>query len=213
MNKQLWFFALLAALLVPAVTSAQKLERTKNWEVGDKVTWNYVLQGKSMRLVDEVVEVTNDEVRSTLHIGDRTLEQALSLRDFSVRKGICTSNGQACTFSPAWVWLDFPLEEGKTWSATSIVSGETFISETAYQYKVEGIEKITTPAGQFDAYRISGSERIKSRSKAGAGPWYGTATFTDWVASINGKVRAVKSEYHNTFGELATRELLAAELR
>ena len=213
MNRQLWFFALLAALLVPAVSSAQKLERTKNWEVGDKVTWNYVLQGKSMRLVDEVVEVTDDEVRSTLQVGDRTLEQTVSLRDFSLRKGICSPNGQACTFSPAWVWLDFPLEEGKAWSAASTVTGESFISEVAYQYKVEGVEKITTPAGQFDAYRISGSEHIKSRSKGGAGPWHGTSSFTDWVASINGKVRAVKSEYHNSFGEVYTRELLAAELR
>ena len=70
----------------------------------------------------------------------------------------------------AWVWLDFPLEEGKTWSPTSIISGETFIAEVAYQYKVEGVEKITTRAGQFDAYRISGSERIKSRSKRGQAP-------------------------------------------
>ena len=164
-------------------------------------------------MLDEVVEVTDDEVRSILQVGDRTLEQTVSPHDLSIRKGMCSSNGQACTFSPAWAWLDFPLEEGKTWSATSIISGETFIAEVAYQYKVEGVEKITTPAGQFDVYRISGSERIKSRSKAGAGPWYGTATFTDWIASINGKVRAVKSEYHNTFGELSTRELIAAELR
>ncbi len=213
MNKQLWFFALLAALLVPAVSSAQKLEQTKNWEVGDKVTWKYVLKGQTMRLVDEVVEVTDAEVRSLLKVGDRTLEQTLSPRDLSARKGICEPNGQACTFSPAWVWVDFPLEKGKTWSATSIVTGDTFISEVAYQYKVEGVEKITTPAGQFDAYRISGSERITSRSKGGAGPWYGTSSFTDWVASINGKVRVIKSEYRNTFGEVYTRELMSAELK
>ena len=158
MNKLLWFFGLLAAFLIPTVSSAQKLERTKNWEVGDKVTWNYVLQGKSMRLVDEVVEVTDDEVRSILQVGDhKTLEQTLSSRDLSARKGICEPNGQACTFSPAWVWVDFPLGKGKTWSATSTVTGETFISEVAYQYRVEGVEEITTPAGHFDAYRVSGS--------------------------------------------------------
>jgi hypothetical protein len=140
--------------------------------------------------------------------------QALSPRDLSLRKGICEPNGQSCTYSPAWVWVDFPLEKGKIWSATSIVTGETFIAEVAYQYKVEGVEKITTAAGQFDAYRISASERTTSRSKLSGSPIsHGTSSFTDWVASINGKVVVVKTEYENSFGERFTRELVSAELR
>jgi len=35
MNKRLWLFPFLAAFLVPGVSSAHKLERTKNKEAGD----------------------------------------------------------------------------------------------------------------------------------------------------------------------------------
>jgi hypothetical protein len=41
----------------------------------------------------------------------------------------------------------------------------------------------------------------------------GTSTFTNWIASIKGKVTIIKSDYRNTFGEVFTRELLAGELR
>ncbi len=83
MNKQLWVSALLAVCLMSAISSAQKLERTKNWEVGDKATWNYVLKGRPMRLVEEVVEVTDAEIRSTLRFADPTYEQTVSTRDSS----------------------------------------------------------------------------------------------------------------------------------
>jgi hypothetical protein len=206
---------MLAVLLVPNAPSAQKLERTMKWEVGDKVTWSYVLQGKPMRLVDEVVEVTDADVRSILRVGDRALEQTRSPTDLSWRKGLCESNGQACTRSPPWMWVVFPLEKGKTWRATSTVTGETFVSDVVYEYKVDGVEEITTPAGRFETYRVSGSERITSRSKEeGAwGPLTGSSTFTNWIGSIKGKVTIVKTDYRNTFGEVYTRELLAAEVR
>jgi len=114
-----------------------------------------------------------------------------------------------------WIWVALPLKKGKTCSAASVVTGETLISEAIYEYRVEGLEAIPTPAGRFKAYRISGRERIDSSSNdAGAwGPLSGTATVTDWLASINGKVTVVKPDYRNTFGELFTRELVAAELR
>lgn len=214
MKKHLWVFSLFAAVLIPLVSSAQKLERTKNWGVGDKATWNYVLQGKSMRFVQEVVEVTDAEIRSTLEIGERTHHVVGSTRELSCVSGICLPNGQKCTFSPEWVWFNFPLEKGKTWSATTTVTGESFISETAYEAKVDGVEKITTPAGQFDAYKLSGIERIESRNKLSGGPiFHGTSNYSYWVASIKGKLVCVRNEYHNSFGEVMTRELLSTEFK
>ena len=213
MKRHLWVFALLAALLIPAVSSAQKLERTKNWEVGDKATWNYVLKGTSTRLVEEVVAVTDVETRRTLQFGERIYEAAVSTRDLSYLKGICLPNGQACEFSPGYAWVDFPLEKGRTWSGRMTVSGETFIAEIAYEMKVDGVEKIITPAGEFEAYRVSGSETIRSRGKTGAGPWYGTANFRYWLAAINGKVVVAKDEYMNSFAEQFTRVLVSAELK
>lgn len=207
MNRQLWFLAVLGALLMPSVSSAQELERTKNWEVGDKATWNYVYGGRSVRLVEEVVEVTDAEIRSTLRFGGRTYEQTLSTRDLSTLKGICFETGQTCEFSPREVWVDFPLEKGKRWSDRVTETGETFIVETTYQYNVEGVEKVNTPAGEFEAYRVSGSARI---SRSGV---LRTGNFTYWLAAINGKLVRVKDEYTNTFGPFFTRELVSAELK
>jgi hypothetical protein len=206
---------MVAALLMPTALSAQKLERTKKLEVGDKVTWNFVIQGRSMRVVDEVVQVTDTEVRSIVRVGEKSLEQTRSPADLSWRKGFCESDGKACTRTPPWAWVAFPLEKGRAWSGTSTVTGETFIAEIDYEYKVDGVEKVTTPAGQFDTFRVSGSERIASRSKKEGewGPLNGISTITNWIAPIKGKVTIIKSDYRNTFGEAFTRELVAAEFK
>jgi hypothetical protein len=76
------------------MSSAQKLERTKNWEVGDKLTWNYVLNNKAQRMVEEVVEVTDADTRITYKVGDTTYDAALSNKDMTYPKGMCMSNGQ-----------------------------------------------------------------------------------------------------------------------
>jgi hypothetical protein len=213
MNKQLWVSALLAAFLIPAVSAAQKVERTKNWEVGDKLTYDLVVKGRSMRLVEEVVEVTDGEIRMSQRIDDRTYEVAHSTRDLSRLKGACFPSGQACEWLPGDRWADFPLEKGKTWSFTMTVRSEAFITEIASERKVEGVEQIETPAGRFEAYRVAAAERLTSRSKAGAGPYLGMASFTYWLTSIKGKLVFVKNEYVNSFGETFSRELVSAELK
>jgi hypothetical protein len=213
MNKQLWVSALLAAFLIPAVSSAQKLERTKNWEVGDKLTYDLVVKGRPIRLVEEVVEVTDGEIRMSQQIDDRIYAVAHSTRDLSRLKGACFPSGQVCEWSPGDRWADFPLEKGKTWSFTMTVRSAAFITEIASERKVEGVEQIETPAGQFEAYRVAAAERLTSRSTTGAGPYLGMASFTYWLTSIKGKLVFVKNEYVNSFGETFSRELVSAELK
>jgi len=213
MNKRLWFFALLAAFLIPTAASAQKLERTKNWEVGDKLTYNYVRGGRPMKLVEEVVAVTDDEIRMTQQVDGRTYEVVHSTRDLSRQKGVCLPNGQACDWSPGDAWATFPLDKGKTWSYTVTVTGEQFTSTQTVDRAVEGMEKISTPAGQFNAYRISSADRIESRSKVGGGPRLGTANYKYYLTSIKGKLVFLKNDYTNSFGESFTRELVSAEFK
>ncbi|MBX9961948.1 MAG: hypothetical protein K2Y35_02750 [Burkholderiales bacterium] len=213
MSKTLRLLAVMVACTFPLISSAQKLERTKNWEVGDKLTFNWVLSGKAQRMLEETVDVTETETKITYKVGDRSYDAMLSNKDMSYPKGICLSNGQACEFSPAYVWVTFPLEKGRKWSGTMKVTGETFISEVAYERTVEGIEKIKTAAGQFEAYRVSGSGRIKATDKNGTSPSTGKESNTDWFATINGKLVPVKTEYKNSYGERFTRELVAAEVK
>jgi hypothetical protein len=213
MNKQLWFLSLLAAFLIPSTVSAQKLERTKNWEVGDRLTYNYVRNGKAMSLVEEVVAVTDDEIRMTQQVDGRTFEVVHSTRDLSRRKGICLPNGQACGWSPGDLWADFPLHEGKRWSYTATITGETFVSRTAVERAVKGLETIDTPAGRFDAYRISSTDRIESRGKTGGDATLGTASYDYFVTSIKGKLVFLKNDYTNSFGQSFSRELVSAEFK
>jgi hypothetical protein len=206
--------AFVAVLVIPAFSLAQKLERTKNWEVGDKLIYNLVVHGQSMRLVEEVVQVTNTEIRMTQQVDDQTYEVAHSSSDLSRLKGVCLSRGEGtCEWSPGDLWATFPLEEGKTWSFTMRVTSAGFVTETASVRTVEAVEMLTTPAGQFQAYRVSAHERLVSMSRAGAGPYRGTADFTYWLTSIKGKLVFLKNQYQNSFGEAFTRELVSVELK
>jgi hypothetical protein len=213
MNKRLWLFGFLMAFLIPAVSSAQKLERTKNWEVGDKLTYSIAIRGLSTVLVEEVSEVTDNEIRMSQRVGERTYDAALSTRDMSRLRGVCQGSGQACTWSPGDVWASFPLEKGKMWSETHTVTNEGFITEVVSERTVEAVEKIDILAGRFQAYRVSATEHYTSRSKVGEGTYKGKGSMTYWVASIKGKVVLVKWEYGNTFGDRFERELTLAELK
>lgn len=213
MNRQVLFAALAACLLIPGVASAQTLERTRNWEVGDKLTYNYVRGGQAMTLVEEVVAVTDDEIRMTQQAGGRTYEVVHSTRDLSRRKGVCLPNGQACDWSPGDIWAAFPLAKGKAWSYTVTITGETFISKTTLDRTVEGMERVSTPAGQFDAYRIASTDHIESRSTAGGSPSPGTASYKYYLTSIKGKLVFLKNDYTNSFGQSFTRELVSADLK
>jgi len=214
MNKRLWFFSLLAAFLIPTPASAQKMERTKNWEVGDKLTYTYTFADWSAHVVEQVVEVTEAEVRTTQNIGDvQRHEGAYSTADMSRMKGVCLANGEQCEFSPGEAWVRFPLEKGKSWSSSMAVTGDTFYSETSQERKVLAVEKVTTAAGEFQAYKVSSTGRIKVRRKSGEGPWEGTESATYWWTAIKGKLVLLKQEYQNSFGARSSRELLSAELK
>jgi hypothetical protein len=128
-------------------------------------------------------------------------------------KGICFPNGQGCEYSPAFLRVDLPLETGKTWSGKMTITGEAFVGAVDYQKKVDGAETITTPAGQFDTYKVSASGRLNGKLKAGGTPFSGSESYAGWWASIGGKAVVVKAEYKNTFGETVTRELVSAELK
>jgi hypothetical protein len=215
MKRHLWLVALLAAFAIPTTASAQRLERTKLLEVGDKLTYTYVLKGMYLPAVEEVVEVTDTEVRLNQKIGDRTYKAVVSARNMSRVAGICIANSQACQFSPGERWVDFPLEPGRTWSSTFTTTGETFVSKMTQERKVEGLEKIETPAGEFQAYKVSSTGRGAWRLKwSREGPWNDvTESSTYWWTAIKGKLVLVKQEYENSGGARSSRYLVSAQLK
>lgn len=204
---------LLTSFLIPVVAPAQTLERTRTWDVGDKLTYTYVLKGQTLDAVEEVVEVTGSVVRTRLTIGAETYDAAYSTVDQSRMSGICVANSEACVFAPGEPWVDFPLEVGKAWSNAMTVTGETFVSGSRQSRKVEALEVIRTPAGEFQAYRVSFAGRITARGKGGQGPWRGTEKATYWLSTVKGKLVSVRLVYENSFGARSSRELVAVDMK
>jgi len=193
--------------------TTERLDNTKNWEVGDAATWNFIFKGRTMRLSERVVEVTDTAIRSILKADDRSYEAAVSIRDLSVLRGMSMASGQWNEFSVPYVLFDFPLEKGKTWSGKTTTTEEEFICDIAYDSNVDGKEMIAVPAGKFEAYKVSGSETLRCTNREGGGPWFGMANFRYWVTKIKGKVVFVKNDYQNSFAVTWSRELVAAELK
>jgi hypothetical protein len=212
-TRNAWHAALLLiALAGPGLALAQKLERPKDWEPGDKAAYNWVLNNKAQAMEDEFTALTDTEFRVTTKVGDKTYDAALSKDGPALLKAICLSNGQPCTFSPALRFAEFPLEKGKKWTTPSTVTGETFVSEIAQERVVEKIEKVKVPAGEFEAYKVSFRSRITGKDAKG-NAFSGKEDGSDWFAVSNGKLLLVKTVYRNSFGEKFTRELTSVSYK
>ena len=137
--------------------------------------------------------------------GGRSLSVELD-KSGAVTRAVCISNGQQCGFAPGIQVADFPLEKGKKWNTGFTVTGESFTADVAQERKVDKIEKVKVPAGEFEAAKVSFSGRIKGTDGKGK-PFSGREDGADWVAVVNGKAVIVKTEYRNSFGEKANLEL------
>jgi len=211
MHMKKWL-GLAVIVLLPAWSWAQKMERPKDPEVGDKIVLNWVLNNKAQLTTWEVKAVTDTEIHESQTVGAKSFDLVLSRSNLAVSKAMCESNGQACTFAPATEWIAFPLEKGKKWKGATTVKGETFTADVEYERRVEGIDKIKTAAGEYEGFRISSTGRIKGKDSKGAA-FGGKEDGTVWVGLIAGKPVVLKSEYRNSFGDKSTMELQSAELK
>jgi hypothetical protein len=202
----LFRIAVLFALTLPGLAAAQRMEPTKDCEVGDRSTSAWTLNAKTQQIEEECTAVNGQEVRFTQKLADRTYEAAVTAKSAHLIAVMCIANGQPCTFSPPLDFAGFPLEKGKKWAPAFTVKGETFTAEVTQERKAEKLEKVKVPAGEFDAFRISFSGRIQGMDAKGA-RFTGKEDGTDWIALVNGKPVVVKTVYRNSFGEKASREL------
>lgn len=223
MTKCLRRFAGLALVLLPFVAHAQTMERPKLWEVGDKLTHLYVAaDGSKHDVVEEVVTVTAESIVTTQKFFAqrysgamwREFEGRYSTADIARTMGFCWSNNEQCEFSPGHTWVRFPLEKGRTWTSPMSVTGQTFVAGLEMDKTVDGVEQITTPAGEFTAFKVTSRAEIAARSKdLTQGPWPGREQATYWLTNIKGKLALVRLVYENSFGERTSLELIRAEVK
>jgi hypothetical protein len=200
-----------AALAAPGMAGAQKLEQLKLPDPGDKIQFNWVLNGKAQPMEEEWLGVEGDGAVGVQRVGGKEFKLVVP-KAGAVSEGICLANGQPCTFSPAVTVIDVPLEKGRKWQQTFAVKGETFTVDVEAEWQVDELERIKTAAGEFEAFRVSHKGRIKGKDAKGAS-FSGKEDGRYWIATVNGKAFVARTEYRNSFGEKFTREATSVALK
>ncbi len=100
-------------------------------------------------------------------------------------------SGQA-VYSPNDQTLQFPLSVGKSWSGSYVYTSGSWRTQCDREAKVVAIERVSTPAGDFDAFRIE--EKTLWQTSASVGGT-GVTRATAWYAPAAGRI--VKMDYQD----------------
>lgn len=108
--------------------------------------------------------------------------------------------------------LNFPLEVGKRWHYVSdwVFKPKGAKGSAAVDVTVLGYEKITVPAGEFDAFKLAAKETLSGTSPINS-QYAGETTRTYWYAPAARAI--VKSVSHSPYLGPSTVELVAFDLR
>jgi hypothetical protein len=212
-NKIACWTVALAALLSAGLADAQKMERPKDREPGDKATWKIVINNKEQMFEEYLTESTDEEVIGVQKIGGKEYEFTLGKTPpYQYRKAPCLPDGQQCTFSPGLTFVEFPLEKGKKWTTTFTLNAETYTAQVTQERQVERTETIKVPGGEFDTFKITYTGRVTGKTSNGEA-FKGGHEGINWVALISGKLCIVKSTYKNTSGGRFAYELVSASFK
>lgn len=190
--------ALCAALTCPMMTLAEPLPAKvlapvvhvgDRWSLQHIDNWTGKLGNKTTQ---EVVASANNEIRMEWKNAE-TGVLAFRLRYNTEMNPLSRGTMRYAPYFPRYV---FPLEPGKTW--TQDITAENSGNGRAWRYevsgKVEGWEKITVPAGQFDALKVKVTAFYYGRDAFGGGN--GKSEETVWYApAVN---NFVKHDYQDT---------------
>ena len=191
---------IVAALLffcVAGVANAQS--PAPDVHVGD--SWKYrTLDGftneTQFEAMHRVVEINDREIVVEVH---NLSKDKVGLRYFTREwNAVDTDDGK---YDPYYPEFKFPLVAGATWSEkfTSLsntgAAGSGFVKAT-----ISPQEKVTVPAGTFDAYRIDRDQEVRSNNEAGTvtsmrmSTWYAPAVRRfvrrEWTVTRDGRVRS-----------------------
>jgi hypothetical protein len=108
--------------------------------------------------------------------------------------------------------LAFPLEIGKRWQYVTdwLFKPKGSQGKAAIDITVVSYEKVTVPAGEFEAFKLTSTETLSGTSPIGS-QYAGEMTRTYWYAPVARAI--VKSVSHNPYLGPTTMELVAFQLR
>lgn len=142
------------------------------FRIGDQYTYRiFDLDTGALRLTKAMVvtDITDKEV--VINNGERTLDLLGNPLKFADGRRLTGAQLQ-------------PLEYvvGKRWTTRFMVEINGTQSESTYDLKIVGKEKITVPAGTFDCYRVEGTGRAYARNRMGSSGSQIDMRMTYWMA-------------------------------
>jgi hypothetical protein len=143
----------LALLLVAGSAHAEGTERPE-LQGGDRWSWqhtNGLVGERDYTLIEDVIDTSDSEIRTRERIkGKPGSAVAVFTREWNPIDVV------AARYDPMLREFSFPLTVGKKWDATA--DKMLFSNGKHGKFNIEGsvvaLEKVTVPAGTFDAYRI-----------------------------------------------------------
>ena len=196
-----WALAALVAATPPTPASAQQAERP-DVQVGDR--WDFAVYYASPSTTPSrvwlVTAVTPAGIAGTENGEPLTLTREVNVVESPRTR---QSNGQL---------LAFPLAVGKRWRFDNdwLYKPKGSQGKAAGEVVVEAWERVTVPAGAFDAFRLTSREALSGTSPVGS-RYDGHATRTYWYAPAARAI--VKMVSHNPYLGGSTDELVALALR
>jgi len=192
---------LAAALLLPLGAAAQVADRPVT-RVGDQ--WRfaayYSVPSTTPNRTWQITAVTPEGMEGTENGEPLRLTQELNVLESPRGK---ESNPRL---------LAFPLAVGKKWQFESDWEFKPKNSRGKYAVRVvvAAYEKVSVPAGSFDAFKLTAREALSGTSPIGS-KYSGEATRTYWYAPAARAI--VKSVAHNPYIGSTTVELVGMDLR
>jgi hypothetical protein len=164
------------------------------------------------RIIAVAVQVQDTSVRVQYRIEgslNKTADDVFDSEGRMIQEGN-PFTGEVVRFSPPRIISAWPLGPGKEWTVDTRAQAADWNCELRNRYKVIGWEKVTVPAGTFDAIKVTWTADIRQGSWRDGTTFSGTETGTYWHLP---KARAVaRIDYENTLGVKYRRELVVYHL-
>lgn len=191
-----------------AVAPEKKIEKiaAPSLKVGDSWTYQLIdlLSGSATgRNTLTLTEITRDTWRfGTGYVTDKSWNMLHETRDGKLVE----------KWTPRRPNYSFPLEVGKTWTATAVRDAPDRVTEQSYTFKVIRQERVIVPAGVFDTLRVEGSNKYKTKKKKDGSGGEGAGVHRYWYSPEVARVVAYEYEETNWKGVVSRKdryELLA----
>jgi hypothetical protein len=189
--------ALIAMTLLSTQAQAQdqlKLEAFA-WRVGDSWDYDYTINGKASSET-WVVKGTREGIVTIVPSGKAFQHDYLVKLDGHLLQSSSVYTKELVTYE-GYQALRFPAAPGDSWSSDATLNGENFAIKGQFTWRAIGWEKISAPAGEFNALKVEMTSEFKGKTNAGMAI-SGTSKDTRWYAQ---EVRAwVKWQMSDSLG-------------